>query len=227
MVLSFVISAVSAVVSAVSSIGPAVAGFCTNVLPKILPFLEKSLETLNTVGNIANIVSTVFGIFNGKDTVEDIGNRAIQAAAKNITPDQFEDHAEYMNKLRDFDLNPDKSKTITPIEKLERTVAGLAIAGRCLDEEFGLPEGTMGNLWLLASIKSDYFDADKLTKWLKTGQDIMTIVDYFEGKLGGGEALEIEDKLVALDQAEFPAQEEKSIRAQIYAAADAVQQQAR
>lgn len=222
MVSPFIISAFSAVVSAVSSIGPAVAGFCTNVLPKILPLLEKGLELLNTIGNIANTVSTVLGIFNGKDTVEDIGNRAIQAAAQDITPDKFEDHAEYMNALRDFDLNPGKSKTITPIEK---TVAGLAVAGRGLDEKFGTPEGTMANLWFLASTNPDYFDAEKLTQWVKTGQDIMSIVDYFEGKLGGGESLEVEDKLVALDQAESPAQEEKSIRAQIYAAADAVQQQ--
>lgn len=222
MVFPFIISAFSAVVTAVSTIGPAVVGFCTNVLPKILPLLEKGLGILNTVGNIANTVSTVLGIFNGKDTVEDIGNRAIQAAAKDITPDKFEDHAEYMNALRDFDLNPGKSKTITPIEKI---VAGLAVAGRGLDEKFYTPEGTMSNLWFLASTNPDYFNAEKLTQWVKTGQDIMTIIDYFEGKLGGGEALEIEDKLVALDKAESPEQEEKSIRAQIYAAADAVQKQ--
>ena len=214
--------AFSAVASVVSSIGPAVAGFCANVLPKILPLLEKGLELLTNVGNIANTVSTVLGIFNGKDTVEDIGNRAIQAAAKDITPDQFEYHADYMNALRDFDLDPRKSKTITPIEK---TVAGMAVAGRGLDEKFGTPEGIMGNLWFLAATNPDYFDTERLTQWIKTGQDILSITDYFEGKLGGGEALEVEDKLVALDQAESPAQEEKSIRAQIYAAAEAVQQQ--
>ena len=127
-----------------------------------------------------------------------------------------------MDVLRAFDLNSGKSNTLTPIEKI---VAGLAVAGRGLDEKFCTPEGTMGNLWLLASTNPDYFDAERLTQWVKTGQDIMSIVDYFEGKLGGGEALEVEDKLVALDQAESPGQEEKSIREKIYATADAVQQQ--
>ena len=215
-------AAISAVVSVVSSIGPAVVGFCTNVLPKILPLLEKGIEVLRTVENIANTVAQVIGIFNGNETAENIGDRAIQAAEQGVKPDQFGTHAEYMNALREVKLNPEKTAGLTDIQKI---ASGLAVAGRGLDEKFGTPEGTMGNLWWLAAAKPDYFDANKLTQFLKTGQDVTAIFNYFEGKLGTGASLRVEDKLVELDKSTAPEQEEKSIRSQIYAAAESVQKQ--
>lgn len=214
--------AFTAIASAVTSIGPAVAGFCANVLPKIAPLLEKGLEILRVVGNIASTVSQVIGIFKSDESTEDIGDRAIQAADKGITPDGYETHGDYMNALRNFELDPEKSAKLTEPQKI---MSGLAVAGRGLDEKFDTPEGTMGNLWVMAAAKPEYFTADKLTQYLKTGQDIMSIADYFEGKLGGGESLEVEDKLVELDKSTAPEQEEKSIRSQIYAAAEAVQKQ--
>lgn len=218
--IPIIAAAFSAVVSAVSSIGPAVAGFCTNVLPKIAPLLETGLEILKVVSKIANIVSQVLGIFKPNESVEDVGDRAIQAAAQGVTPDLYETHADYMEALRDFKLDPDKSLELKEEQKI---AAGLAVAGRGLDEKMGTVEGTAGSLFWLAAARPDYFSADKLTQILKTGQDITSIVEYFEGKLGGGESLEVEDKLVELDKGMSPEKDEQSIRAQIYAAADAVQ----
>jgi hypothetical protein len=211
---------IGAIISIVSTMGPAVAGFCTNVLPKIIPILEKGFEILQKVASVANIISQVFGIFKKDETVEDMGDRGVQAAEKGITPDQFDDHESYLNKLRDFELDPKRSEEMSPIQKI---VSGLALAGRGLDEKFGTPEGTMGNLFVLAGVNPEYFNADKLGAFLRTGQDIMSVVDYFEGKLGAGEALEVEDKLVALDKETAPEQDEKSIRSEMYAAAAAVQ----
>jgi len=223
MVFPIIVAAFSAVVSVVSSIGPAVAGFCTNVLPKILPLLEKGLEILKVVENIANVISQVFGIFGKNESVEDMGDRAIQAAEQGITPDQFDDHESYLNTLRGIELVPERSGELTPTQKI---VSGLAVAGRGLDEKFGTPEGTMANLWLLAGANPAYFTADRLSAFLTTGQDIMSVVDYFEGKLGAGESLDVEDKLVGLDKTLSPEQDEKSIRAEIYAASATVQKQA-
>jgi hypothetical protein len=223
MVFPIIIAAFSAVVSAVTSLGPAVAGFCTNVLPSILPYLEKGLEILRVVEGIANTVAQVAGVFKGHETAENIGDRALQAAEQGITPDRFDDHADYMNALRGFQLNPEKTEALSPAQKI---VTGLAIAGRGLDEKVGTPEGTVGNLWVLAAAKPDYFSADKLSQFLHAGQDIASIVDYFSGKLGGGESLDVEDKLVELDKSMAPEQDEDSIRAQIYATVDAVQKPA-
>jgi len=218
--IPLIVAAFSAVVSVVSSIGPAVVGFCTNVLPKILPLLEKGIEVLRVVENIANTVAQVIGIFNGNETAENIGDRAIQAAEQGVKPDQYGTHTEYMNALREFKLNPEKTTELTDIQKI---ASGLAVAGRGLDEKFGTPEGTMGKLWWLAAAMPEYFVANKLIEYAKTGQDVTSIFNYFEGKLGTGASLRVEDKLVELDKSMTPDQEEKSIRSQIYAAAEAVQ----
>ena len=219
----FIAAAFSAVVSFVSSIGPAVAGFCTNVLPKILPLLEKGIQVFGEVEKVANTVTQVLGIFNDNETTENIGDRAIQAAEKGIKPDQFGSHAFYMNALREFKLDPEKNAAENMT--IPKIASGLAVAGRGLDEKFGTPEGTMSNLWWLTAIKPEYFDANKLTQFAKTGQDVTSIFNYFEGKLGTGASLRVEDKLVELDKISAPDQDEKSIRSKIYAAAEAVQKQ--
>ncbi len=220
MVFPFIAAAFSAVVSAVSTIGPAVAGFCANVLPKLGPLLAQGLEALKVVAQVANAVMQVIGIFKEGESVDGMGDRAMQAAEQGITPDQFDDHAEYVEKLRSFELDEAKSAKIDPMQKI---VSGLAVASAGLDEKFNMSEGAAGGLWVLAGANPDYFNADRLTQFLKTGQDIRSIIDYFEGKIGGSESLEVEDALVELDKTTAPDQDEKSIRAQIYDAADAVQ----
>lgn len=220
MVFPIIAAAFSAVVAAVSTIGPAVAGFCANVLPKLGPLLAQGLEALKVVGQIANTVAQIMGIFKEGESAEDMGDRAMQAAEQGITPDQFDDHAEYVDKLRNFELDEEKSAKTSPVQKI---VSGLAVASAGLDDKLNLPEGTAGGLWVLAGAKPDYFNADRLSQFLKTGQDIRSIIDYFEGKMGGAESLDVEDELVALDKSTAPEQDEKSIRAQIYGAADTVQ----
>jgi len=220
MISPLIAVALTAITSVVASIGPAVAEFCASVLPRLAPLLEKGMDILRMVEKIADTVSHAMGIFTGTDTTGDVGDRALQASDKGITPDQFENHADYMNALRHVDLDPDKSAKLTDVQKV---ISGLAVAGHGLDDKFGSPEGTMGNLFWLAAANPEYFNADKLTQYLKTGQDIMSIVDYFDGKLGGGESLEVEDGLVQLDKSINPDADEKSIREQIYAAADTVQ----
>ncbi len=222
MVFPIIAAAISAVASAVSSIGPAVAGFCTNVLPKIVPVIEKGMEILRVVSNVASMVCQVFGIFNKDETAENLGDRALQAAEKGITPDKYDDFDDYLDKLRSFNINPEQSEKIPPEQKI---MAGLALAGKGLDEKLNAPEGTTGNLWALVGGKPEYFTADKITSLLKSGQDIMSVVDYFEGKLGAGEALEVEDKLMALDKSITPEKTNKAILDDLYAAASAVRGQ--
>lgn len=218
--IPFIGVALSAVAAAISSIGPAVAGFCTTVLPKLGFLLTEGLEALKVVMQIVNAIASIYDIFQGDENAENMGDRALQAAAQGITSEHFDDHDEYMDALRNFPLDDIKSAQIPIAEKV---MAGFALVGRGLDEKFNTPEGTMSNLWVLVAANPAYFSAEKLTKILQSGADITSIVNYFEGKLGGGEALETEDKLVHMEKTEVPDSTEKSIREQIYGAADAVQ----
>ena len=218
--IPFIVGTISAVVSVVSSIGSAVAGFCTTVLPRLAPLLAQGLEALKVVSQIVDTLTSVFSIFKGGENTENMGDRALQAAGQGITPEHFDDFAQYMDALRDFKLDDAKSEK-TPVE--QKIIAGFALAGRGLDDKFNTPEGTMGSLIPLIAADPGYFSTEKLIQILKSGQDIGTIIEYFEGKLGGGEALETEDKLVQITQPSMPAENEKSMREKIYGAAEAVQ----
>ncbi len=214
-------SALSTIATAISTIGPAAVNFCVNVLPKLGPLLSQGLEALKVVSQIVNTVAQVFGIFRPEETAEDIGDRALQAAQKGITPERFDDHAQYMDALRDFDLDRAKSDQTPTATKI---MAGMALAGNGLDEKFNAPDGTMGNLWVLAAASPGFFTADTLTMFLKSRTSVADMVDYFEGKLGGGEALDVEDALVSQLQPLMPGSDEQSIREKIYGAADALHQ---
>jgi hypothetical protein len=215
-------TALSAVASLVSTIGPAVSAFCTNVLPKIIPMIKTGLEFIAKLAPIVEIVAQVFGVFKPEDKTSDIGDRAIQAAKSDqkITPDKFEKFDEYMDAIRKFELDPKLSEAIAPETKV---TAGLAIAGKGLDDKFNVPDGTMGNLWVLAASKPEYFSADRLVSLANKTVDIASLLRYFEGKLGPADAISTEKTLLAAEKFLSPEKDEKTIFAEFDEASKAVQ----
>jgi hypothetical protein len=223
--LGIIASISSAITSAVSSIGPAVSSFCANVLPRIAPILKQGLEILSTVCRIAEILMHVFNVFKPEDTVEDIGDRAIQASEKeSITPDKFDDFDDYMEAIRNFELDPQRSAEISHEAKI---VAGLAIGSKGLDEKLFVNDGTMANLWVLAASNPDYFNAERLEAILGKTVDITSIMQYFEGKLGPADTLETEKNLVDVEKSISPNKDEKTIYSELDAASRAVQELSR
>ena len=120
-------SVCSFVSNTVSNIGSAVSGFCTNVLPRLGPMIEKGLATLGPLGQIAQCVLQAFNIFKPQDKIEDMGDRALQAADKDIRPEKFDRFDNYLEYIRNMELDPEKSQKNTPEQKI---VAGLAIGAK-------------------------------------------------------------------------------------------------
>lgn len=218
MVFPFIAAAISAVGSAIASIGPAVASFATTVLPRLLPYISKGLEVMQTIGQVAQVVSQVLGLLKPGEKIDEMGERAMQAAEQGITPDSFDNHDAYMNELRNFELDP--SKKSDPMAKI---IAGLAVVSHGLDEKLGVPEGTAGQLWPLVAADGQYFTAEKLLQLVQTGQNIADVVDYFTGKLGGAESLEVEEKLIKLDKEIHPEMDEHTLREQLFKHQEQVQ----
>lgn len=216
MVWGIIASVCSAVVSAVSSIGPAVSAFCTSVLPKIVP----ALETIGSViRGVANTVLQILGIFKPDEDVEDMGDRAIQAGEAGIKPDKFDTFEEYMDEIRNFKLDPEKSAQMSGVEKI---AAGLAIGATGLEKKFDAPEGSMGPLWLLAASNPAYFTAERLVNLVKGGDDMGTVVRFFEGKLGPADAVDTRQTLMGLERELSPGKSDEVIYAELNAAKDAV-----
>lgn len=163
-------------------------------------------------------------IFQPQENTENMGDRALQAAQRGITPVKFDNFREYTSALRNFDLDKTKT-TATPLE--QKLAAGMSVAAQGLEEKFNEPTGSMGSLFTLISVNPNYFNAERMTQYLQTNKDIGNVLDYFLGKLGASEALDTENDLVKTELANMPAVDDQYIREKIYAAAQIAQQYAR
>jgi hypothetical protein len=212
MIFSLVASIGGAIASAVSTLGPAVSSFCTNILPRIVPMLDQVGQILKTV---ANVVLSVIGIFKPGEDVENIGDRAMQAAEQGIKPEKFDSFDEYMAEIRNFQLDPEKSATTSDAEKL---MAGLAIGATGLEKKFEVPEGSLGPIWLMVAINPVYFTADRLISILQTGSQVLNILRYFEGKLGPADAVNARDTMMDVERKRSPEKSDATLYEEIIAA---------
>lgn len=184
----------SAISGAVSGIGSALSSFSTGV-GGVLGTLMESLKPLaNTISKFANTFLQALGILKSNESVEELGERALQAADQGITLGKFDDFDEYMAKLRDFELDSEVSEKRSPTEKL---VAGLGIGTVGVEDKFNTERGSLNGLWLLHLANPAYFTPERMQSLVETGRFSGDIFAYLEGRLSGGEARDFEKSLEA------------------------------
>lgn len=185
-VSSCVSSVGSAISSAVSSIGSAVSSFATKVAPAIGSILGKIPTVLNTVSLWANAISLALNILRPNEKVEDIGDRALQASERDdIKPEKFANFDQYIEALRNFDLNPEVSKKTSQATKV---VAGMAVATLGMEEKFNLSRGSLDGIWLLPVTNADYFTPERVKSLLEHGKLVGDVGAYLEKRMSGEEA---------------------------------------
>jgi hypothetical protein len=206
------LSILGSVASAVSSLGSAAVSFCTKVLPVIGPALEK-------VAGVANVLLPMLKIFKPNEKVEDVGERSLQAAEQGIKPDKFPTHEEYMNKIRDFKLDPEKAEKRAPLAKM---AAGIAVGTIGLEKKFDFASGGLNGVWTLAAKNPEYFGADRLVDLINLAKvqskDFPPILRYFEGKLEPSEAVNMRDQLIQTEKQKAPDKTDAAIYSEINAA---------
>lgn len=209
----FMLPVISAVATAVASLGPTVASFAATVLPALSPYLRMGLEVLQKVVQVADFVGLGLGLLKSGENLNMMGERALHAADSGITAEQFKNHAEYFDALRQQPLNPNKK-----FDPASTAIAGLAVLSSGLDERMGLNEGTIGKLWPLVAADGAYFTNQKVLQLVQGGQNVVDVVEYFLGELGGAESLHVEDAMVKMDQTIYPQESEDVLRRRIYQA---------
>jgi len=212
---SMIASVVASVTPVIAAISSTVSTFCTTVLPKVVPVLIGGLEKLSAFVGVVQAVLQIMEIFRPDDKLQDIGDRAIQAARQDIKPENFDSFEAYMEKIRAFELDPAESSKISETEKF---AAGLAVGAQGLDEKFNVREGTMANLWPLVAKNPEYFNSDRLTSLLSSTTDIASLLKYFEGSLAPAATVETEGKIVAAEKAIAPEKTEAVIYTELDAA---------
>ncbi|WP_198335596.1 hypothetical protein [Psychrobacter celer] len=187
---SAISSGFSAAVSVVSTTLSSIGKFAVEIAPKIA-------GQLGTVGLVIQAIATIVGLFNADEKVEEMGDRAMQASESGIRPENFDSFDEYMDSIRDFDLDPEKSKSYSSEAK---KIAGIGIACKGIEDKFQLQSGAMGAMTVLVASNPDYFNSERVSNWLQTGVDIANVVGYFDKKLSAGENVDIIDDMVKAEQ---------------------------
>lgn len=190
--ISSCVSAVGrAVSSTVSAIGSSLSSFTATMAPvlgSVFSLLPKHPVVLAVQAAVGTL-SVAYRIFSANEKLESMGDSALQAAEKSITPDKFENFDDYLQALRNFKVDPSKSALTPEATKLTAAV-GLVTLG--LEDRLKLSNGALNQLWLLPLSNPTYFTADRMKDMLDGGlQSTDKVEDYLEQKLSGEDAASV------------------------------------
>lgn len=191
-ILSLASSFGSAIASSVSSIGSALSSFVSSIAPALASIIDALKPVAEAIGKFANAFLQGSGILKPDEKVDDMGERALQAAAKGITMDKFDNFEGYMDALRKFEVDPEIAAKRSPTEKL---VAGLGVGTIGVEDKFSADRGSLNGLWLLPIANPDYFTPDRMQSLVSTGRLGGDIYAYLEKRLSGGESRGFEKSL--------------------------------
>jgi hypothetical protein len=184
----------SAISGAVGSIGSALATFASGVGTVIGNLVTAIPPIAETLGKFASAFLQGLGILKPDEKLGKLGECALQAAENGITLDQFDNFADYMDALRNFDLDPDKAEKRSYAEKL---VAGLGVGTVAMERKFSAAPGSLDSLWLLPIVNPGYFTPERMLSIVGTGRLTGDIWAYLDKRLSAGDSGRLEESLAA------------------------------
>ena len=113
---------ISTLIGGVTAIATAAAGAL-----EILVKVGLAIEGLKAVGNLLGSVAKALGLVEENTTVEDLGDKALQSG---YNPEDFNSYAEYVKAVEKFEVDPEKSKQWSEVQKTNKGLelfAGLSI----------------------------------------------------------------------------------------------------
>ena len=130
-----------------------------SAVSSIVTAIKAIVPVLKAVANVVMNICQTLGLIKPEEKVEDLGDKAIQAGDEGIKPENYANYQDYVKAVQDFQIDPEKSKHITPEEKMAKA---LEVQANLLVEK--APElGVMDYLSLIAN-HTDYFTPDKTTE---------------------------------------------------------------
>lgn len=162
--------------------------------PVISTILEKGGDFLDKILNAANLLLCALSLLKPNETIEEFGERALQAAQKGITLDRFDNFEQYLNELRNFPLDLEIAKNRSP---LERQTAAIMLSTITLKDKWDLTDRDSFAVLTLLVGASDYFTPERVRDWIATGRLVYNIFDYLNQRLSGEDAARVERHMSA------------------------------
>ena len=209
MICTLIASVASSICATVASIGPALSTFTSGVGAIIANVVSAIAPIAKALGEFATVFLQLMGVLKPGEKVEEMGERALQAAEKGITLGGFDDFDAYMDKLRNLELDPEKAVNRSPAEKL---VSGIGVCSVGLERKFNVAPDSFHGLWLLALANPSYFTPERMQGLVTTGKFTGDALKYFEKTLSAGESKRFEDSIGAGETSVYDALDKASDR---------------
>ena len=186
-------------------IGAIVAAATTVV--KTLSVAGLALQGLKAIANVLTSLGKALGLIKTETKVDELGDKALQSG---YNPDDFDSYAEYVKEVEKFDdLDPEKSKSFSENEKLEK---GMELAVGATIENFeGFP---IDEFCIAVGQNPEFFTPDKMDEIGKLmqadGQHIPSILNFLNGsEKDTGKNRAAFDTLVKIEKTVNPSISEK------------------
>ncbi|PID73935.1 MAG: hypothetical protein CSB33_01120 [Desulfobacterales bacterium] len=150
---------------------------------------------LSTIAKVVQAIGIVMDIVKPHETIENIGEKVIQAGEQGITLESFDDDFQkYKERIDRFKIDPEKAKD-RPVE--HQQIAGIAYVERGLlnrSSYLGI-----SNLYPLMAAQKNFFSPERMQAYAQVAQDVQfsmnKIKNYFDGSCAFSERSKIEDFL--------------------------------
>ena len=198
-------SVCSAVSSVASSIGSGLASAAKGLLSVAGSYFSPMV-------NIISSVAQMLGVCNKEDSPEDLGRRAVESNKK---PEDFDSTEQYIEHLKnDIQIDQEKMKTETDIDKMAYTAIGAGIEVKGISEKkgFEIPLETWATFAKLGMEDKEQ-EVNALLDDFKS--DVGKLTDYAEGKLNAKEEMTVGNQLVETYQRLEPDMPEADIEKKV------------
>ena len=168
--MSLILGAIGAIVTAAVTVS------------KALAVVGLAVQGLKVIGNAIASIAKALGIIKPERDVEEIGDRALQAEEKGMTPDKYSSYEAWVKDIEkdDWGYDPEKNKGIDPEKKV---LKGVEVATGIAVERFpGMP---IEQFLSIAGKNPGFFTVermDEIGKIASTDEDAFgKIVGYVTG----------------------------------------------
>lgn len=157
-----------------------------------------AIQAVAVIGQILMTVAKSLGLIeDDQQSVEDLGDKAIQAADEGIVPENYESYEQYLHDVENFELDPEKSASIKQEEKIAK---GAEVLLKAADEKLGTDGIVVVNLLNAMASNQDFFRefGGAVDKAIKENPELIKTISSFvaDRKLSDGDVDAMTDKMV-------------------------------
>ena len=157
-----------------------------------------AIQAVAVIGQILMTVAKALGLIeDDQQSVEDLGDKAIQAADEGIVPENYESYEQYLHDVENFELDPEKSASIKQEEQIAK---GAEVLLKATDEKLGTDGIVVVNLLNAMASNQDFFRefGGAVDKAIKENPELIKTISSFvaDRKLSDGEVDAMTDKMV-------------------------------